>query len=281
MEEEVKEVKKQKSYDVLCMVPFVLAYLFWIFFALLKLTDVSIKMMRFLLIFGIFLGGVSGGWILVLVKKKKIRCKIVVMISALLLVLAFAALMTSVPKVSKYALYSNNTYAAFSTNMPMWGYRSLEKAIEKTIEKEKTDSSLFEEIFRLENEDRIWVFFQVENEVDCYEFQIEDDKYYHVSSSVIVYRNLYLQKQGHSDKETIRADIEHSKTNIFTITAAPVWGVTENENVENMYINSVGVDYVKEIYDADGEKYYFWLIADGSFKENIESDQLAIEGINE
>lgn len=270
--------------DRLCVVLFAFAYVLLIMFGvLIEQTNVSIKMMRFLLAFGVLLGGAFVCGILRLFriikekKHKKAAHLAVVIISAILMVLAFSRVFNSIPEINPY--WGNNANASTCTNMPSgFGKRDLESAIEKAVIKEKLRKNIYNEIFRVENEDRVWVYFQGKNQVRCYEFRLEDGRYYCVGSSSAVYYDFF--EHNYSDIDTMRSDISFSlRWNSYTIDAKPIWGVTENENVSLIKINSVGIDFVKEISDTDGGKYYFWLIEDGSFLKQEDIENLVIEGI--
>ncbi len=286
--EKSKEEKKIKLFDGLCRCFFSFAYILLLTSVLLRQTDMSIKMMRFLLVLGIFLGvsSVYGikriFWRIRKIKKKnrkKVLCIAMFTISVILVLFANAAIFDSIPKIAQFSLQSNNAHAYTFTNMPMgFGERDLEKAIEKEVFKERLGNDTYDEIFRFKNGNRVFVYFQGENQVDCYEFRIEDEKYYQVGESNVIYYGFF--EHHYSDMETIRSDISICiNGNPFATDAVPVWGITENENVDLMKINSVGVDFVKEISDTNGGKYYFWLIQDGSSLKHEDVGDLVIEGI--
>lgn len=286
--EDSKKAKKGKKIDVvdiLCIGLFAFAYLFIMLWMLLGQTNASIKMLRFLFVLGILIGGLSVGGIELAFQKSREKNRIktayatVSVLSVILAVLALFGIFRSISKrVDPFFAQSNNAHASNYTNMPNgFGEEDLERAIQKAVLKGGQGETDSDEIFRLANEDRVWVYFQGENQVDCYELRLEDGRYYCVGSSMTVYHDFF--QHSNSDIDTLRSDIHNSVNgNPYTIDTAPAWGVTENENAGLMKINSVGVDFVKEISDTDGGKYYFWLIRDGSFIKGEEIENLVIEG---
>lgn len=294
--EDSKNAKKGKKIDIvdiivdiLCIGLFAFAYLSITVWMFVVQINASIKMMRFLFVLWILIGGLSVCIIEWLFWKSREKGRIktahatVSVLSVILAVLALFGMFRSFNKrLDPFFAQSNNAHASSYTNMPIsFGEKNLESAIEKAVLKGGQEENVSDEIFRLENEDRVWVYFQGKNQVDCYEFRLEDGCYYCVGSSRTVYYYDYdFLQHNNSDTDTMRSDIFNSVNgNPYAIDAAPAWGVTENENAGLIKINSVGVDFVKEISDTDGGKYYFWLIRDGSFIKQEEIENLVIEGI--
>lgn len=273
-------MKKHKIYCIIQTICFVLTGLFFVSFCLTDLAA-SLKMKNIILVIGWTGDALIGGLLYWLMKTKKIPRFAVGIASVLMMAVFMFGFIADTSQAGKYEMNGNNSYAGTYT-LPAWGKpgnENLQEAIDKALSDMERDGMEYQEFYRLERADAVWVYFKAENSVIRLEFAIENDRYYQVGITHSIYHG-FVEKSC-SDEDTIKADIAYSVFNErFAFDNVPIWGISQNERVKDMKINSAGVDYVEQIYDTDGGIYYFWLIEDGSIvQDSKDLENVTIEGL--
>lgn len=174
----------------------------------------------------------------------------------------------------------NNIYnSQYVKSIGSKGYNSIDEGVTNMLEKYGEDE--YEELYRVSDENYIWVFEKGNCKIIELEFYEEDSKYFYSGSTVLAYDST-ISTLEHSDIETIRADVAHSifsgmkEENIIY----PVWGVSEYSKIENVSINNVKIDFVEKLMDGNGSEYYFWIIVNIGKIENVEDiKKIKISGI--
>lgn len=159
----------------------------------------------------------------------------------------------------------NNSFTWFySDDIGAKGYDDINSILEDEIENRKKTQYLgdddLEEIYRIQEGEKIFVYLkQREVKIVEYEFFKQDDLYYCSGSKGLSYG------EGSSDsytaEETIKKDIANTMWRGVGSdeVGAPAWGVSTDENIFSMTINSENVNDVIQISEIDGKKYYFWI----------------------
>lgn len=180
-----------------------------------------------------------------------------------------------------YNYQGNNIYnSQYVKSIGSKGYNSIDEGVTNII-KEKYGEDEYEELYRVFDENYIWVFEKSNCKIIELEFYEEDSKYFYSGSTVLTYDST-ISTSEYSDIETIRADVTHSifsgmkEENIIY----PVWGVSEYSEIENVSINNVKIDFVEKLMDSNGSEYYFWIIMNIGKIENVEDiEKIKISGI--
>lgn len=206
--------------------------------------------------------------VVILVKNKKIATPRVTipdffMIGAFVIVLIAA--MVSVGNDVQYktdivnAFPGNNGYGGYYDMSEAKGYGNIEAAMEKSIKdrKRKSNFSKLEEIYRTQAGESICVYFIEDGKnIVEYAFLKQDDLYYSLGNicSYVLYEDKY------TTEETVRKDMVHTMARgDYDKLIAPAWGVSTDEQIFSMTINSEEVDDIILINEKDGKKYYFWI----------------------
>ena len=158
----------------------------------------------------------------------------------------------------------NNSFSSFrSDGIGAKGYNDIESLLDDEIENRKKTKNLsdddLEEIYRIQEGEKIFVYFKEKGvKIVEYTFFRQDDLYYSFGVNALSYNGVF----GYTAEETIRADIAHTmwRGGGFDELNAPAWGLSTDENIFSMTINSENVDDVILIDEKDGTKYYFWII---------------------
>lgn len=182
---------------------------------------------------------------------------------------------------SIYNYQGNNIYnSQYVKSIGSKGYHSIDEGVTNVI-KEKYGEDDYEELYRVFDENYIWVFEKSDLKIIELEFYEEDSKYFYSGSTVLTYDST-ISTSEYSDIETIRADVAHSiffgmkEENIIY----PVWGVSEYSEIENVSINNVKIDYAEKLMDSNEREYYFWIITNIGKIENAEDiEKITISGI--
>lgn len=180
-----------------------------------------------------------------------------------------------------YNYQGNNIYnSQYVKSIGSKGYHSIDEGVTNVI-KEKYGEDDYEELYRVFDENYIWVFEKSDLKIIELEFYEEDSKYFYSGSTVLTYDST-ISTSEYSDIETIRADVAHSiffgmkEENIIY----PVWGVSEYSEIENVSINNVKIDYAEKLMDSNEREYYFWIITNIGKIENAEDiEKITISGI--
>ena len=174
----------------------------------------------------------------------------------------------------------NNIYnSQYVNSIGSKGYDSIDEGVTNIIEKYGEDE--YEELYRVFDENYIWVFEKGNCKIIELEFFKEGSNYFYSGSTVLAYDST-ISTSEYSDIETIRADVAHSifsgmkEENIIY----PVWGVSEYSKIENVSINNVKIDFVEKLMDSNGSEYYFWIIMNIGKIESVEDiEKIKISGI--
>lgn len=158
------------------------------------------------------------------------------------------------------AFQGNNVYTCFySEGDGEDGYNDIESFLED--EKEIRILNELEEIYRIQSEEKIFVYFKNgETEIVEYDFLKQDDLYYFFGNKTLVY-NWIGSNASYTTEETIRKDIANTMWRGVGSdeVGAPAWGVSTDERIASMTINDEPVDDVILVNEIDGKKYYFWI----------------------
>ncbi|MCM1047539.1 MAG: hypothetical protein NC433_03850 [Clostridiales bacterium] len=149
------------------------------------------------------------------------------------------------------------------------GYSDLESALGDDIENRKISGnySKFEEIYRIQVGDRFFVYFKTTDDITEsiieVEFFRQDDLFYKSGSKALSYDGV-ISHEGYTVEETIRTDIVNTMWRGVgrQEAASPAWGVSDDERIFSMSVNSKQIDDAILIDEIDGKKYYFWIITD-------------------
>lgn len=174
------------------------------------------------------------------------------------------------------AFQGNNAYAPFYSNGfgGEKGYDDIEKFLEDRIESSKKtgNQNEVEEIYRTQAGDKILIYFKVDEEyIEELSFYKQDDLYYYIGSMYVLY-NSVVCSDNCTTEETIKKDIAYTmwRGGIRIMEGAPAWGVSTDEDIFSMTINSENVDNVIPVNEIDGKKFYFWIVTNTGEIETIE-----------
>ncbi|MCM1251343.1 MAG: hypothetical protein NC321_00835 [Clostridium sp.] len=159
---------------------------------------------------------------------------------------------------------NNEFLSSYVEGIDAKGYDDIECALEDRIEYEKKTLSHneLEEIYRIQVEEKIFVYFKEdEGYITEFEFFKQNDLYYSSGSKALLYGGVF-SSDNYTTEETIRKDIANTMWRGvgFDEVGVPAWGVSTDENIFSMTINSENVDDVIFIDEKGGKKYYFWII---------------------
>lgn len=224
--------------------------------------------------------------VVILAKNQKLVVPRVIILDVLsiamlmvLIVGAFAHMRKESPIIAEMAdtFPGNNGFGgSISNGIGNKGYYAIEKALENAVKNETSNFNKLEEIYHIQVGDRIFVYNKKdEKQVIEFSFLKEDDLYYSIGNKClyVLYDNKY------SGEETIRHDI------VFTMwregkwdemkLGAPAWGVSTDEQISSMTVNSEKVDDVILVDEIDGKKYYFWIMTNVGEIETVDDVKAA------
>ena len=216
---------------------------------------------------------------IILIRNPKLAAPRVIILDILniaILIVSMAAVFTQMRKESLILadvienLEGNNWYSSsyYSNGMGSRGFDDIESAIENAI-KEKFDN--WEELYQIQTGEYIFIYYK-ENEKSVVEFTFfkQDDLYYCLGRMCVGDGG----EGRNTAEDTIRADILHTMMHSDKWSEieleAPAWGVSTDENIFTMTINSENVDDVILINEIDGKKYYFWITTNVDGIETID-----------
>lgn len=208
------------------------------------------------------------------------RLTILDILSIAMFIILIALMQKEVLEVSKIenAFQGNNAYAPFYSNGGIGGgkvYDDMEGLLNAEIESRKKtgNHSEVEEILSIHVGEKILVYFKVDEEyIEELSFYVQDDhSYYYIGSMYVLY-NSVVCRDDCTTEETIKKDIAYTmwRGGIRIMEGAPAWGVSADENIFSMMINSENVDDVIQVNEIDGKKYYFWIVKNTGEIETIE-----------
>ncbi|MBD5541355.1 MAG: hypothetical protein HDR00_09245 [Lachnospiraceae bacterium] len=174
---------------------------------------------------------------------------------------------------------NNGFVSAYSKSIGDKGYEDIGSAVEDAIESRKktTNQNELEEIYRVQTGDKIFIYFKESENIIEFEFFKQDDLYYSYGSKLLMYYGAG-SSDGYTVEETIRKDIANTMWRGVESNevGAPAWGVSIDEQISSMTINSMKVDDVIQIDEKDGKKYYFWITTNTGEIETIEDVKGAV-----
>ena len=174
---------------------------------------------------------------------------------------------------------NNGFVSAYSKSIGDKGYEDIGSAVEDAIESRKktTNQNELEEIYRVQTGDKIFIYFKESENIIEFEFFKQDDLYYSYGSKLLMYYGAG-SSDGSTVEETIRKDIANTMWRGVESNevGAPAWGVSLDEQISSMTINSMKVDDVIQIDEKDGKKYYFWITTNTGEIETIEDVKGAV-----
>lgn len=174
---------------------------------------------------------------------------------------------------------NNEFLSSYVKGIGAKGYDDIESALEDKIEYEKKTlyHNELEEIYRIQVEEKIFVYFKEDEEcITEFEFFKQNDLYYRFGSKALLYDGAF-SSDNYTLEETIRKDIANTMWRGVGSeeVSAPAWGVSTDENIFTMTINSENVDDVILINEKDGKKYYFWITTNVDGIETIDDVKAA------
>ncbi|MDE6750636.1 MAG: hypothetical protein K2K21_16480 [Lachnospiraceae bacterium] len=219
--------------------------------------------------------------ILIVILLKEPKCAVPrIMILDVLSMAIFIVLMVNLGKGMsetiklQKAFNGNNGYlCAYSSGIGSKGYDDLGSILEHEIEFEKksTNQNELEEIYRIQVGDKFFVYFKRTEGVIEFEFFGQNGLFYSSGSKVLKYDGVGSY-EGYTVEETIRKDIANTMWRgvDYDEIEAPAWGVSDDEQIFSMSVNSEKVDEVIQIDEIDGKKYYFWIMTNVGEIETID-----------
>ncbi|MCM1263953.1 MAG: hypothetical protein NC313_14675 [Butyrivibrio sp.] len=227
--------------------------------------------------------------IAILLKQSKFAASRITILDALsivffiLLVADFGKGLAETNKIQN-AFNGNNGYLyAYESGIGGKGYDDLESILEHEIEFKKKNINLaeMEEIYRIQVGDRFFVYFKIAEGIMELEFFRQNDLFYSSGNKKLMYDGM-VSYEGYTVDETIRKDIANTMWRGVTGKAAsPAWGVSDDERIFSMTVNSKQIDDTILIDEIDGKKYYFWLITDVDEIKTIDDVKAAEIEMNE
>lgn len=169
---------------------------------------------------------------------------------------------------------NNGFLSAYSKGIGAKGDESIESALENELEyrNEELNETALEEIYRTQAGNRIFIYIKQKDEsIVELDFFTQDNLYYSYGNKHLIYYGTF-SSVGHTTEETIRKDIANTMWRGVNTdeVGGPAWGVSNDEEIYSMTVNSAKVDDVIEIDEKDGKKYYFWIITDIEGIETID-----------
>ena len=176
------------------------------------------------------------------------------------IVSSFRGLSETLERVTTFQ--GKNVFASYYEEGIGIGYDDIESLLGNAIENRKKTGYIddMEEIYRIQVGEKIFVYFKEdEASITEYDFFKQDGLYYSSGCNGLVYNG--FSSGNYTSEETIRADIANTMWRGVGSdeVGAPAWGVSTDENIFSMTINSENVDDVILINEIDGKKYYFWI----------------------
>lgn len=208
----------------------------------------------------------------ILIKIPKLAAKQITMIDLLNIVIfvgliTYLGQMLSTTTAIQTAFQGNNGYVnSYGEGDGSNGYGSIESALEDEIKygKKTGNYNELEEIYRIQAGENIFVYFK-EGEEQIVEFDLfkQSDFYYISGIKVLLYDGI-ASDDRYTTEETIRKDIANTMWRGvgYKEAGVPAWGVSIDERIFSMTINSGKADDIILINEKDGKKYYFWIITD-------------------
>ena len=209
---------------------------------------------------------------LVLLKAPKAVCRSIGVLWAIIIFIGVIVSIASLAIEPSKALEIVNTFqgnnsftCSYSDGIGAKGYDDINSILEDEIENRKKTRNLsdddLEEIYRIQVGEKIFVYLK-EKEVKIveYDFFKQNDLYYRSGVKGLSYNGVG-SSDSYTTEETIRADIANTMWRGVGSdkVGAPAWGISTDENIFSMTINSEKVDDVILINEIDGTKYYFWI----------------------
>lgn len=158
---------------------------------------------------------------------------------------------------------NNGTYGVYARGIGGKGYEDIEDAIdaELTSKEQTLNLNETEEIYRIHTGNRNFVYFKTPGSIIEYEFFSQDNVYYSSGHRTLVYYGLG-SSEGYTTEETIRKDIANTMNRglYYEEVGAPIWGVSDDERVFSMTIDSEKPDDFILVEQKAGKKYYFWIM---------------------
>ena len=224
--------------------------------------------------------------LLIVMLGKEPKCAISrIMVLDLLSIVFFILLMVSLSKgISETEMVlstfeGNNGYiCSYSKGIGSKGYDDIESALKDQIEyRNKTSNqNELEEIYRIQVEEKNFVYFKEAEWIAEFEFFRQNDLYYSSGTKDLMYDGIG-SSDSYTAEETIRKDIANTMWRgvSYDEVGAPAWGVSTDEQISSMSINAEPVDDVILINEIDGKKYYFWITTNVEGIETIDDVKAA------
>ena len=197
------------------------------------------------------------------IKKKHKALKIIIIVSAILIVLL--GVMRYLFGNKEVMFGANVNSMSYSKDISPQNYSSVDEAM-KTVD-EKLNSE--EKICQIEDNGVVHVYVQGINTIKDKNGKVDQIRQYVSCYDFIVVSKGYnysgvrdLEKE-YSWKDTFLADLSQSRLSGLEkqYGVLPAWGVTDYSDISNVTVDDQKIDEVHEI-DVDGETYYLWIIYD-------------------
>ena len=219
------------------------------------------------------------------IKKKHKALKIIIIVSAMLIVLL--GVMRYLFGNKEVMFGANVNSMSYSKDISPQNYSSVDEAM-KTVD-EKLNSE--EKICQIEDNGVVHVYVQgintikdkngkvdqIRQYVSCYDF-IVVSKGYNYSGVRDLAIGLNKEKE-YSWKDTFLADLSQSRLSGLEkqYGVLPAWGVTDYSDISNVTVDDQKIDEVHEL-DVDGKTYYLWIIND--LKTRNKASEVRIESVD-
>lgn len=115
-----------------------------------------------------------------------------------------------------------------------------------------------------------------------YAFLRQNDLYYYYGGNALLY-DVMVNSGSYTTEETIRKDIANTMWRGVGLkdVGAPAWGVSADEQIFSMTIDTKKPDDIILVNEKDGKKYYFWIMTDvGTIKTIDDVKAAQISGVN-
>ena len=223
------------------------------------------------------------------IKKKHKALKIIIIVSAILIVLL--GVMRYLFGNKEVMFGANGNAMSYINDVHPNKYKSVDEALLDVDEKVKSEKQLCQ----TEYNGVVHVYMQgkfqnkEENEgntsyVNCFDFMKDNEGYTYCGGRVLNIDFVEsLAEDSYTWEETFVSDLSQSMLHTFKAgvekkyKAIPAWGVTDYSDISNVTVDDQKIDEVHKL-DVDGKTYYLWIIND--LKTQNEASEVRIESVD-
>ena len=223
------------------------------------------------------------------IKKKHKVLKIIIIVSAMLIVLL--GVMRYLFGNKEVMFGANGNAMSYINDVHPNKYKSVDEALLDVDEKVKSEKQLCQ----TEYNGVVHVYMQgkfqnkEENEgnisyVNCFDFMKDNEGYTYCGGRVLNIDFVEsLAEDSYTWEETFVSDLSQSMLHTFKASvekkykAIPAWGVTDYSDISNVTVDDQKIDEVHKL-DVDGKTYYLWIIND--LKTRNKASEVRIESVD-